>query len=430
MKKIFAFTLFIYFFSSCNRHDKIIVQNNFIDSLIANYSKPATIALNEADILFWKKRIDPEKPGMVSESRYAGQLANRFRLSGDIHDLKSSDSVLLKVDSVYNHKEASVYTAMVGHCISEHRFKDAADYLQKAEALGIKPYESYTANFDVDFELGYYPTAENYLKRFRSNNDYGYFFRKSKWEHYKGNLDSAISAMQNAFAWAGSDAGLQQAALSNTADLYLHAGELQKASDLYTQSIRLSAADLHSIMGLGWIALVHDKNDSLAEKIFRFVQSKTESPELLLKLEQTAEEKNDSILQKKYAEEFASIVSDSLYGNMYNKYTIDLYTGILNDASKAEAIAKKEIEGRPTPQTYAWYVWCLFCNNKKDEAYSMYEKFVSGKPLEGLELYWMGKIMQGLNKGYNAHEFFKAAEKNKYDLSPAKIKDLEKNLEE
>jgi len=60
----------------------------------------------------------------------------------------------------------------------------------------------------------------------------------------------------------------------------------------------------------------------------------------------------------------------------------------------------------------------------------MYEKFVSGKPLEGLELYWMGKIMQGLNKGYNANEFFKAAEKNKYDLSPAKIKDLEKNLEE
>src|SRR5438093_12554285 len=115
---------------------------------------------------------------------------------------------------------------------------------------------------------------------------------------------------------------------------------------------------------------------------------------------------------------------------MYNKYLIDLYTGILHDPAKAEAIAKKELENRNTPQTYAWYVWSLFANNKKEEAYNTYEKFVSGKPLEGLELYWMGKLMQGLNKGYNAQQFFKAAEKNKYDLSPNKAKDLEKTLGE
>ena len=37
--------------------------------------------------------------------------------------------------------------------------------------------------------------------------------------------------------------------------------------------------------------------------------------------------------------------------------------------------------------------------------------------------------MQGLKKGYNAQQFFKEADKNKYDLSPAMIKDLEINLE-
>ena len=59
----------------------------------------------------------------------------------------------------------------------------------------------------------------------------------------------------------------------------------------------------------------------------------------------------------------------------------------------------------------------------------MYQQHVSGKPLEGLELYWMGKLMQGLKKGYNAEEFFKAAYKNKYDLSPGIVKDLQKNLQ-
>jgi hypothetical protein len=236
--------------------------------------------------------------------------------------------------------------------------------------------------------------------------------------------------MQKALEWAGSDIGLQQAALSNEADLYLHAGDLRLAYDAFTRSIRLGASDLHSIIGIGWIALVHDKNDSLAGKIFQYLQTKTKSPEILFKLQQASELKNDSSLQIKYASQFAQLVSGPQYGNMFNKYTIDLYTGILNDPAKAEEIANKEIQGRPTPQTYAWYAWCLFCNNKKNEAYNVYEKYVSGKPLEGLELYYMGRLMKGLEKGYNAREFFEAAEKNKYDLSPAKIKELEKNLEE
>src|SRR5437763_14587123 len=112
MQKVFILILLVYFFSSCNHTGKNIVNAGFIDSLITNYSKPAAIAMNEQDIQFWKNRINPDNPGITNESRYAGQLSNRFRLLGDIHDLKASDSILLKADSVFNHKEASVYLAM------------------------------------------------------------------------------------------------------------------------------------------------------------------------------------------------------------------------------------------------------------------------------------------------------------------------------
>ena len=37
--------------------------------------------------------------------------------------------------------------------------------------------------------------------------------------------------------------------------------------------------------------------------------------------------------------------------------------------------------------------------------------------------------MQSLDKGYNAEQYFKAAYKNRYDLSPEQVRDLEKNLE-
>lgn len=36
--------------------------------------------------------------------------------------------------------------------------------------------------------------------------------------------------------------------------------------------------------------------------------------------------------------------------------------------------------------------------------------------------------MQGLNKSYNAEEFFKAADKNRFDLSPGMIAELDSIL--
>ena len=130
-------------------------------------------------------------------------------------------------------------------------------------------------------------------------------------------------------------------------------------------------------------------------------------------------------MEMKYAAVFEAEVTDTVYGNMYNKYLIDLYTGILNKPAAAEALAEKELTNRTTPQTYTWYAYALLKNHKPGEALKIYKQYISGKPLEALELYWVGKLMQGLNKNYNAIGFFKAAYKNRFDLSPDKAMDLE-----
>ncbi|MGH2646109.1 MAG: tetratricopeptide repeat protein, partial [Ginsengibacter sp.] len=361
---------------------------------------------------------------------YSSMLAARFALKGDIQNLKSSDSILKVIAKTFNYKEAIPYTSLIPRSISQHKFNEADTFLTRAKQIGIKPYDDAAYSFDVNFELGRYPLAIENLNKIKDPKDYGYQFRLSKLEHYKGNLDSAINAMLNAAALAGNNPTLIAAALSNAADLYVHEGKLEEAYKLYKKSIAAYSSDLHSIMGIGWIALVHDKNDSLAKKIFLFVTTKTQAPDPVLKLSQAAELNNDSASMKKYALQFVDMTSNPLYGTMYNKYLVELYTGTLNDPAKSEVVAENEIPNRQTPQTYAWYVWCLYFNNKKDEAYKVYEAHVSGQPLEGIELYWMGKFMKGLGKGYNANEFFKAADKNKYDLSPSMMKDLEDNLKE
>ncbi len=413
----------------CTHQKKTIVSEIYIDSLINNYQTPAFVRTNDSSMQFWRSRINPVLPGIVSESKYAGFLSMRFHLFGDIQDIRKADSTIKKVDLDFNHNEAQADLTLIGYSILQHRFKEADAYLGKAKRIGLKKYDLLTSSFDVDFELGKYFDAGNELKELRSSSDYGYFFRLSKMEHLNGMLDSSIHAMLYAAKQEESSPYLEQVALSNAADLYIHAGDLKEAADLYKKCISLNGADFHSIAGLGWVALVYDKNDSLAEKIFSFVNAKNKLPDALYKLTQVAESRKDEAGQKKWAKIFASCAMDSVYGNMYNKYLIELYTGILQDPSRAEQISKRELENRSTPQTNAWYAWSLYSNNKKDEAYDQFQKNVSGKPLEGLELYWMGKLMQGLKKGYNAQAFYRAAYINKFDLSPAILSDLEKQLE-
>ena len=180
MKQIILISLLSIGFSSCNTDSKTIVTADLADSLIAHYTMPDAILANETDIAFWKGRIDAKNPGFTNEMKYAAALAGRFHLTGDINEILKSDSIIRKVDSVYNHREAGPFLSLAAHAILQHQFNIADSLLFKAKSIGLKPYESLTASFDVDFELGNYNLAESELNKIVAGNDYGYYFRRSK----------------------------------------------------------------------------------------------------------------------------------------------------------------------------------------------------------------------------------------------------------
>jgi hypothetical protein len=414
--------------TSCSRIKNQLVNKDFIDSLILNYQDPAFARANDSSLIFWEKRINPGLPGIVSEMKYAAALTMRFHQFGDIRDIETADSTIRKLDADFNHQEAPAQLFLMRNAILQHQFAESKKWLEKAKGNGLKEYDLLTSTFDVDFELGEIFSAASALKELKADG-YSYYFRRSKMDHLNGLLDSSIHAMEKAAILEVGSPYLEQIALSNVADLMIHAGLLENAADRFTKCIRMNGADFHSLSGLGWIALVGDHNDSLAEKIFSFISEKNKLPDALYRLCLVAESRGDSTMERKYAEAFVIKATDKAYGNMYNKYLIELYTGILKNPVKAVDLARKELENRSTPQTHAWFAWALFSNNKKKDALDQFQRNISGMPLEGLELYWMGKLMKGLNKEYNANAFFEAAYANKYDLAPGIQHDLEIRLQ-
>jgi hypothetical protein len=405
------------------------VDPAYIDSFIASYKPSQPVQVNAGDLAFWKARIDKGPESFVNEEKLAAALTTRFHYFNDIDDLKQADSLYSKINVQFKETDPGILLHLASVSMLQHRFREATAYLEKVRKLQAEPYAVNMMLFDADLELGQYEVADSLLKRNRLLKDYAYQFRQSRIDHYKGTLDSSISHMLQAADAAGSNEGLRQAALSNAADLYVHKGALKEAAALYRQCLTYNASDFHSLTGLGWLALVHDHQTTLAETIFSFVGRHSNNPDPVFKQIQAAEvsDPNKAVV---LARQFLSRVEQPEYGDMYNKYLIDLYTGVLRQPEKALAIARKEVTNRATPQTYAWLVWSLYQNRQMAEAQQLFTEQVSGRPLEALELYYIGMMMKGSRKDYNATQFLEAALENEYDLSPSKVKTIRKALEE
>ena len=407
-----------------------VVDYAFTDSLITSYQPSAFEKLAAGDLLFWQRKLAGDPGSYSDRAAIAGDLGLRFQLHGNMADLDSARKLLTAIRAIEKDQEPGNLRSLASLDISTHRFASAREWAAKALATRSEQYASKLLYLDASFESGDYATTRSLLNDTRSTNQYGYFFREAKYQHWKGEFDSAIKYMQKAVEWAGTSVKLKQTALSNLADLYFHNGDLTRANAIYMRSLRIDAADFHSLAGLGKIALLHDDSLLQAKSIFQFIRAHNRAPEWLFYLSWVAQAAHDSKESLRYATLFEATTRDSGYGNMYNKYLLQLYSGVLHQPQKALLVAEKEIANRHTPQAYAWYAWSLHLTGQDHKALEIYDHFVSGKPLEPLELYWMGKMMAKTGKGFNARAFFEAAGRNKFDLDPDQAVDLAQALKQ
>ncbi len=413
MKPLSALLFLLAVLASCqSEKDAIVLREDVSPYLQTDGSNKELIRCN-GNIAFWESRGN----GATELSKLAGLYASRFKLSGTIDDLHRSDS-LLNIVNEKKEGQVGIYHAIATNAISQHQFKKAKQYIDLAVKIGDKKAASLLMLADVSLELGDTYTANRVLNDFTNKNSFAWLIRKAKVKDHEGQLDSTIHFMERALARVGGNKDLYIWTKTNLGDFYSHAGRVEEAYQCYTDILRKDPNYHYALKQIAWIAFSHDHNTTLAKEILGHLTKIENTPDHYLTLayiatwEGATEEARQNMLT------FTSVTTDERYGDMYNKYLINVYIDNKQNIDEAVRLAEREVSNRPTSQSYDLLAWANFNAGNKIEALQIAQDHVMGKTVEPDALYHMGVIYKENSLTKRGMELLNEAINSSFELGP------------
>lgn len=416
--KTIPLLLLIILIGSCEYRNETIVDPRDYNKYLTPLKKVNGNATEE-QITFWSERLQSNSRDEVALIKLAGLYSGRFKLSGQMTDLQLSDSLYQSVlANVPDGGGVEIYHCLATNAITQHKFRLAKEYAEKAIALKDKRATSLMILIDVSLELGDYATARRTLGQFRNKNSFAYLIREAKLKDHEGDLGGAILSMERAYARIDGNKELAQWALSNLADMYGHAGRISEAYQLYLKSLEINPHDDYALKAIAWIAFSKDYNTTEAKRILNTLASRKKMPEINLLLAEIAAFENDENEQLTQLKQFRSFASQPDYKNMYHKYLSTIEAEEFNNADKSVAIAKIEIENRPTAQSYDLLAWGLYHQGKFSQALEVATQHVEGQTFEPDAYYHLGRIYLANKNFRKSKQYLEEALKSEFELGP------------
>ncbi len=412
---------------SCGR-EEILHPQDYSAFLDPAYIQQAEKNHRE-EIRFWQDRVSRDTGSYVNLLELGYAYTGLFHLNGDAAALRTGDSLIRRASAKLNDSDPDISHALTQVSITQHRFRDAEQYLRRASANG-SPYTQALLSFDVQMELGDASTARNSMAALRDPNSFDYLIRQSKYEDHKGNLDGAIKLMEQAFEKIKSTnrKSLYCWAASNLGDMYGHAGRIQDSYRLYLDALQKDSSYVYALRGLAWIAYSYEGNNAEARKIAQFVSKQVNMPDIHLFLAEIAEAEGDEELKREHTQQFLSAVSQPVYGSMYNKYLIELFTSDVPDLDKAEKLALEEVSSRPSAETWSWLSWVYHKKGDHQKAYALYRDRVEGKTFEPDAQYKGAFILLANGRKEEGVKMLEDCLESSYELGPVVAKKIRDEL--
>ena len=427
-----AFFLLIVF-SSCKSKPSTVTHASDYEAYLKLKSQSSlhSLQLINTDIDFWTKRL---KKGIsfdpVSRVKLAGLYASRFKIAGTINDIHTSDSLYLLANPLIKIGSSSVYRALAANCITQHKFRQAKLYIDTALVMGDDKYTSLLMQCDVSIELGDLIQARKSLTQIKDKNDFDYLIREAKLLDHEGHLPDAIKKFEKAskqvessnndklFCWAK----------TNLADMYGHDNRYADAYQSYLDVLKKEPEDLYALKGIAWLAFSHDKKTKEAKRILYYLSNLHPVPDYDLILAKIADYENDKAEKEILLKRFVAEVGDPLYGDMYNKYVFNLSADEMKNVDKALPIAEREVNNRPTSQSFDLLAWAKYQSGEKEEALKIAKNYVENRNFEPDAFYHLGIIYASTGDFSKAKIYLRQAEKSAFELGPGMEKQIRSAL--
>jgi tetratricopeptide (TPR) repeat protein len=423
MKYIFSI-LVASAFCACSK-DKLVNDDEIIKYL-RNDPVATASASTGSDMKFWRAKLDSDTGSFVNMLQVGSGHLSLFKTTGNIGDLEKADSFLRRASQKLNHTSPEILQALAQLSITRHKFRDAAAYNAQAKQAKASPYVSALLDFDSALELGQYDEAEKAISSLIGRNSFDYLVRRSRWEDVKGNSEASIRFMESALKKLESTnkLSLQCWTLSRLGDMYVHAGRVKDAYAAYRAVLEKDPSFTYALKGMAWIAYSNDKNIELARKITAFLQLGDHNPEHELFLAELAGYQNRTWLQQYHLEKFAGLVAQPSYGDMYNKYLVDIYSENPLTLDKALSLALRETTNRPTPETYSWLSWVYQKMGENKKALELYRTYVEGRTHEPDALLKGAFIYHAAGHDKKARTLIGRCDESTFELGLVKMRQL------
>lgn len=383
----------------------------------------------QQDYMFWEKKLEKEPSQFPYLGKAAASQSLLFNKTGKIEYLITAEKKLIAANKATNYNNSGCLRALARNYVSQHKFKDALALLKKAENNGDRLKSTQKMLFDVYLELGNISEAKVYLDKIENFSDFDFLIRKSKWSDHNGDLDKAILYLEKAteMVEVSKNKSLMQWAYTNLADYYGHAGQIKASYNNYLKALNLDPNDAYAKKGIAWIIYSYEKNADEALRILNATTANYFAPDYHLLKAEIAEFKGDNALKQKEIAAYKTAVENDLYGDMYNKYNVLLFAENKTKTATALKIANKEINNRPTAQSYDLLAWTHFNQGETADALEVIENHVAGKTFEPEVLYHMAEIYKANGKLDVAQVLKNELLESSFELGPIIIEHI-KNI--
>lgn len=379
--KYFTLSILILFLSSCHtdNHNQITNATDYNNYLASNPPKTTSKHFE-----LWDSKIKPDSSQLMSFGVVGSEYNRYFQNTGDIKYLKKAEQVLKKAVDIAAIGKAGYYRALARNYISQHRFKEALQLADAARATNNGIDESQSLLSDVHMELGNYDRAEKYLDSLKNMSDFSYLIRLSKWNDYKGDLNTTIRFMEKAKekAEASKNKPLKLWSYTNLADYYGHAGRIEDSYQHYLMALSLDSENAYAKKGIAWIVFSYEKKPKEAMRILDSVTKNYKAPDYYLLKAEIADYMGDDLKSLSNLDEYFKTVKNPAYGDMYNAYNVSLYLNQTEQFDRALELAQKEVLNRPTPESYSLLAYSYLKRGQKEKAHEIVEQHIEGKTYE------------------------------------------------